>query len=452
MSRIQGVRARQVLDSRGCPTVEVEVDTSDGRYSAIVPSSISPGPYDARELRDGDKKLYEGKSVLKAVESINAEIQEAIIGMDPTDQEGIDQALIALDGSENGKKERLGANAIAGVSMAVCRAGAAKKGIPLYKHINSLAGSPTILVPVPSFSMINGGHFAGNGLVMREFCIMPTGAESFAEALQIGVEVYQTVRHVLTKTFGQEATSVGDEGGFVPAIKDNEEALKFITEAVKAAGYEDHVQIALGVSAGHFYVPEEHKYDLAYKRRGGPTAPGGVHMSEAEMLRMYKLFAANFGVVSIEDPFQHEDAGSYSKMTGELGEVVQIVGADFLCGDHGRVEMAIEQNACNAIELKINQVGTVSEVIAANNLARNAGMGVVVGHQIGDSEDAFIADLAVGLGTGQIKAGAPCRSERIAKYNQLLRIEQDLGAEASFAGDYWRDPWMMTPVRGKKTY
>jgi enolase len=300
--------------------------------------------------------------------------------------------------------------------------------------------------------MINGGQFAGNGLVMREFCIMPTGAETFAEALQIGVEVYQTVKHVLTKTFGQEATSVGDEGGFVPGIKDNEEALKFITEAVKAAGYEDHVQIALSVAAGRFYIPEGQKYDLAYKRKGGPTSSGGVLLSDAEMLRMYKLFAANFGVVSIEDPFHHDDSASYSKMTGELGEVVQIVGADCLCGNHTRIELAIEQNSCNAVELKINQIGTVSETIAANNLARNAGMGVVVAHQTGDSEDSFIADLAVGLGTGQIKAGAPCRSERLSKYNQLLRIEQDLGADASFAGDYWRDPWMMSPVRGKKTF
>jgi enolase len=451
MSRIQGVKARQVFDSRGNPTVEVEVTTTDGSFRAMVPSGASTGVHEAHELRDGDEKMFFGKGVLKAVESVTAEIADAVIGMDPTDQEGIDQAMIDLDGGPGAKKERLGANAILGVSMAVCRAGAAKKSIPLYKHINALAGNPTLILPVPSFNLINGGAHAGNGLAMQEFCVMPTGADSFSHAMQIGVEIYQTLKRVLAKTFGRDATAVGDEGGFAPSINDNEEALKLITEAIKAAGYEDHVQIAMDVAASEFYNKETGQYDLAFKRKGGSGSAGTVMKSSEELLRMYKLFAANYGVASIEDPFHQDDWPNHARMTTELGEVIQIVGDDLLVTNPERIETAIEANACNALLLKLNQIGTVSEAINASSLARNAGMGVMVSHRSGDTEDSFIADLAVGLGTGQIKSGAPCRSERLAKYNQLLRIEEDMGDEANFAGDYWRDPWMMTPAKSAKT-
>jgi enolase len=447
MSRIQAIKARQVFDSRGNPTIEAEVTTSDGAFRAIVPSGASIGVHEAHELRDGDEKMFFGKGVRKAVENVMSEIADAVIGMDPTDQEGIDQAMIDLDGGSDSKKDRLGANAILAVSMAVCRAGAAKKAIPLYKHINALAGNPTLVLPVPCFNLLNGGEHAGNGLCMQEFCIMPTGADSFSHAMQIGVEVYHTLKRVLIKTFGKDATAVGDEGGFAPSISDNEQALKLITEAVKAAGYEDHVQITMDVAASEFYVKESSSYDLASKRKGGTGSPGAALKSSDEMLRMYKLFAANYGVASIEDPFHQDDWVSYAKMTAELGEVIQIVGDDLLVTNSERIETAIATNACNALLLKLNQIGTVSEAIHANSLARNAGMGVMVSHRSGDTEDSFIADLSVGLGTGQVKSGAPCRSERLAKYNQLLRIEEDMGEESHFAGDYWRDPWMMTPAR-----
>jgi enolase len=445
MSRIQTVKARQVFDSLGTPTVECEVTTADGVFAAIAPSAGSNGGvHEAVELRDGDKAKFGGKGVLKAVENAMGEIADAIVGMDPTDQEGIDQAMIDLDGGDDPtKKARLGANAVLAVSMAVCRAGAGKKGVPLYKHINALAGNPTVMLPVPCFNLINGGQHSANGLAMQEFCVMPTGAETFAEAMHIGIEVYQTLKRVVRKTFGPDATAVGDAGGFAPNIKDNEEALKLITEAIKAAGFEDHCQITLDVAASEFYSKEAGKYDLAFKRKGGPSSAGAVLKSTDELLRMYKLYAANYGVASIEDPFDRDDWATHAKMTNELGEVLQIVGDDLLSTNVERIETAIEHNSCNALLLKINQIGTVSEAITANNLARNAGMGVMVAHRLGDTEDTFIADLAAGMGTGQIKAGAPCRSERMAKYNQLVRIEDDLAEEAAYAGDYFRDPWLL---------
>jgi enolase len=261
--------------------------------------------------------------------------------------------------------------------------------------------------------------------------------------MHIGIEVYQTLKRVVRKTFGPDATAVGDAGGFAPNIKDNEEALKLITEAIKAAGFEDHCQITLDVAASEFYSKEAGKYDLAFKRKGGPSSAGAVLKSTEELLRMYKLYAANYGVASIEDPFDRDDWATHAKMTNELGEVLQIVGDDLLSTNVERIETAIEHNSCNALLLKINQIGTVSEAITANNLARNAGMGVMVAHRLGDTEDTFIADLAAGMGTGQIKAGAPCRSERMAKYNQLVRIEDDLAEEAAYAGDYFRDPWLL---------
>lgn len=420
-------------------------------FAAIAPSGASTSSYSSADLRDGDKCKFHGRGVLNAVELVMTEIAETITGMDPTDQEGIDQAMADLDGGDDpSKKNRLGANGVLAVSMAVARAGAGKKGLPLFKHINALAGNPVIMLPVPCFCLITGGLGASNGLSMQEFSIMPTGAESFAEAMQIGVEVHHALKRVLRKTFGSEATNTTDDGGFVPAIKDSEEALKLVTEAVKSSGYEDHCQLALDASASSFFDRGNASYDLAFKRKGYPASPGSNGKTVDEMLRMYKLFAANYGLASIEDPFDKEDWASYSQMMNELGEVLQIMGDDLLETNPDRLEAAIGHNACNALLLKMNQIGTVSEAIQANALARNAGMGVQVSHRSGDTEDSFIADFAVGLGCGQIKAGAPCRSEHVSKYNQLLRIEEELAEETVYAGDYFRDPWLMEKSSVKK--
>lgn len=439
-----------MFDSRGNPTIEVEVETDDGKFCAMVPSGASTGTYEAHEMRDGDEKKFSGKGVLKAINNVNNEIAVTVIGMDPTDQEGIDQALIDLDGQPD--KSRLGANGILGVSMAVTRAGAAKKGIPLYKHINNLAGNPPPMLPVPCFNVLNGGSHAGNALAMQEFMVLPTGAETFKEAMQVGVEIYHKLKTVIKQKYGQSSTAVGDEGGFAPNITDSEEALELIQTAVKEAGYSDIVQIGMDVAASEFYNKETGMYNLNFKNPSGNTDPAGMKTAD-ELLRMYKLFAANFGVISIEDPFDQDDFPSYEKMTGELNELIQIVGDDLLVTNPVRIEKAIERNACNALLLKLNQIGTVTEAIDANNLARNAGFGVMVSHRSGETEDSFIAALCAGLGTGQIKAGAPCRSERLAKYNELLRIEEEMGEQAVFAGEYWRDPWMLqTSSRGASSW
>lgn len=451
MSRIKDVRARQLFDSRGNPTIEVEVETDDGDFRAMVPSGASTGKYEAHELRDGDAKKFNGKGVLKAIENVNNQIAVAVIGMDPTDQEGIDQAMIDLDGSDDNRKSQLGANAILGVSMAVTRAGAAKKKIPLYKHINNLAGNPTLMLPVPCFNVINGGSHAGNGLAMQEFMVLPTGVETFKEAMQVGVEIYHKLKAIIKEKYGQSATAVGDEGGFAPDIKDNEEALKLIQEAVQKSGYEEVVQIGMDVAASEFYDADAGKYNLNFKATSGSTEPEKMKTAD-ELLHMYKLYAAKYGVISIEDPFDQDDFESYEKMTGELNELIQIVGDDLLVTNPERIEQAIERSACNALLLKLNQIGTVTEAIEANNLARNSGFGVMVSHRSGETEDPFIAALCTGLGTGQIKAGAPCRSERLAKYNELLRIEEEMSDTAIYAGEYWRDPWMLQPVNRRPSY
>lgn len=452
MSRIKDVKARQLFDSRGNPTIEVEVETDDGSFRAMVPSGASTGRHEAVELRDHDESKFNGKGVLKAINNVNNELAVAIIGMDPTDQEGIDQALMDVDGGDDNRKARMGANAILGVSMAVARAGAAKKGIPLYMHINNLAGNPTLMLPVPCFNVLNGGSHAGNKLAMQEFMVMPTGAETFKDAMQIGIEIYHKLKKVIAEQYGKAATSVGDEGGFAPDIEDSEAALKLIKTAVQEAGYEEHVQIAIDVAASEFYDGASGKYNLGYKSdaikpnsaAAGDDGKGGVKTPD-ELLRLYKIYAANYSVISIEDPFDQDDFASFENMTAELGELIQIVGDDLLVTNPERIARAVETSACNALLLKLNQIGTVSEAIEANNTCRNSGFGVMVSHRSGETEDTFIAALCVGLGTGQIKSGAPCRSERVAKYNELLRIEEDLGERATFSGDYWRDPWMLQP-------
>mmetsp|Transcript_10955 Transcript_10955/g.19796 ORF Transcript_10955/g.19796 Transcript_10955/m.19796 type:complete len:441 (-) Transcript_10955:1167-2489(-) len=436
-SEIVGVKARQIFDSRGNPTVEVEVTTTDGTFSAMVPSGASTGVYEALELRDGDKSAYGGKGVLKAVDNVNTEINAALIGMDPSDQSAIDNKMIALDGTAGGFKKRLGANAILGVSMAVCRAGAAAKGVPLYKHINDLAGGPKIIMPVPSFNVINGGSHAGNKLAMQEFMILPTGASSFKEAMKIGAEVYQTLKGVIKKKYGLDATGVGDEGGFAPNILDNEEGLMLLMEAIEVAGHSGKVSLGMDVAASEFFKADKNVYDLDFKN---PNSDGTFEMSGEKLIELYRTFVDKYPMVSIEDPFDQDDFDSYAKMTASFTST-QIVGDDLLVTNPDRIKMAFEKSACNALLLKVNQIGSITEAIQANNMCREAGWGVMVSHRSGETEDSFIADLVVGLGTGEIKTGAPCRSERLAKYNQLLRIEDQLGQSVPYAGANFKTPW-----------
>merc|ERR1719333_1066456 len=323
--------------------------------------------------------------------------------------------------------------------MAVCKAGAAAKGMPLYKHIAELAGNPTdkMYMPVPSFNIINGGSHAGNKLVMQEFMILPVGAESFKEAMKMGSEVYHNLKTVIKAKYGQDACNVGDEGGFAPNILDNTEGLDLVVEAIEKAGYTGKVKIGMDVAASEFWKEEEKVYDLDFKTENNDKSQC---KTGDELMEVYKDFVTNYPMVSIEDPFDQDDFPTYTKMTAELGGPCQIVGDDLLVTNPTRVQKAIDEKACNALLLKVNQIGSVSESIEAVNMAKGAGWGVMTSHRSGETEDSFIADLAVGLKTGQIKTGAPCRSERLAKYNQLLRIEEELGANAIYTGDKFRLP------------
>eukprot|EP00871_Galdieria_phlegrea_P004869 jgi/Galph1/5383/GphlegSOOS_G4073.1 len=437
-SIIKSVYAREILDSRGNPTVEVEVKTDLGLFRAGVPSGASTGLHEAHELRDNDKSRFLGKGVKKAVENVNTEIAKAVIGADCKDQAAIDKKMIELDGTQN--KSRLGANAILGVSMAVCRAGAAAKGMSLYKHINELAGKPKLLLPVPAFNVINGGSHAGNKLAFQEFLILPVGASSFREALQMGAEVYQTLKQVIKSKYGLDATAVGDEGGFAPNIQasDVEEAVQLLVDAIDKAGHTGKVKIALDSAASEFWKSEKSCYDLDFKN---PSSTNAFEKTSSQLLEIYEDMTKKFPIVSFEDPFHEEDFEGFAKMTKQIGKEYQIIGDDLLVTNPIRIKKAIEMGACNALLLKLNQIGTVTETIEANAISRAAKWGVMVSHRSGETEDSFIADLVVGLGTGEIKSGATCRSERLAKYNQLVRIEEELGQQAVYAGKHFRTPW-----------
>ncbi|XP_073066718.1 enolase-like [Primulina eburnea] len=440
MATIKFVKARQIFDSRGNPTVEVDIHLSNGKYSrAAVPSGASTGIYEALELRDGGSD-YLGKGVSKAVNNVNSIIGPALVGKDPTDQTGIDDFMVQqLDGTQNEWgwcKQKLGANAILAVSLAVCKAGADVLNIPLYKHIANLAGNKKLVLPVPAFNVINGGSHAGNKLAMQEFMILPVGAVSFKEAMKMGVEVYHHLKSVIKKKYGQDATNVGDEGGFAPNIQENEEGLELLKTAIAKAGYTDKVVIGMDVAASEFYGSDK-TYDLNFKEEGND---GSQKISGDQLKDLYKSFVAKYPIVSIEDPFDQDDWGTYAKLTGEIGAQVQIVGDDLLVTNPKRVEKAIKEKTCNALLLKVNQIGSVTESIEAVKMSKHAGWGVMASHRSGETEDTFIADLSVGLATGQIKTGAPCRSERLAKYNQLLRIEEELGSEAVYAGASFRAP------------
>ncbi|XP_038076698.1 enolase-like [Patiria miniata] len=430
---ITKIYARQIFDSRGNPTVEVDLTTEKGVFRAAVPSGASTGIYEALELRDKDPKKYLGKGVEKAIANVNEIIGPALISKNPdvTKQAEVDKMMLDLDGTEN--KSKLGANAILGVSLAVCKAGAAHSGVPLYQWIAKLAGNDKVVLPVPAFNVINGGSHAGNKLAMQEFMLLPTGASSFKDAMRIGAEIYQNLKAVIKKKYGQDATNVGDEGGFAPNIQDNREGLELLKIAIEQAGYTDKVQIGMDVAASEFY--RDGKYDLDFK---SPSPDPSKLLTGAKLSEMYRDFIQNYPVVSIEDCHDQDDWESWSAFTGSTN--IQIVGDDLTVTNPKRIKVAIEKKACNCLLLKVNQIGSVTESIEACKLAQSNGWGVMVSHRSGETEDTFIADLVVGLCTGQIKTGAPCRSERLAKYNQILRIEEELGANAVYAGVKFRHP------------
>lgn len=439
MATIKSIKAREILDSRGNPTVEVDLQTADGLFRAAVPSGASTGTYEALELRDGDKARFLGKGVLKAVENVNSIIAGQLVGKDATQQSTLDKLMVeTMDGSKNEWgwcKSKLGANAILAVSMALCRAGAAHKKMPLFKYIAELAGkeSNKLVMPCPAFNVINGGSHAGNKLPMQEFMILPVGATSFKHALQIGAEVYHHLKNVIKSKYGMDATNVGDEGGFAPNILDNFEALNVLMDAIKAAGHTGKVKIGMDVAASEFYKNEV--YDLDFK-----TPDSNKKVSGDELAKIYVEFCEKYPMVSIEDPFDQDDWASYQKFNAQMGSKIQIVGDDLLVTNPTRITKALSEKACNALLLKVNQIGSVTEAIEACQMAQKNHWGVMVSHRSGETEDTFIADLVVGLGTGQIKTGAPCRSERLAKYNQLMRIEEELGDACIFAGEKFRNP------------
>lgn len=416
--KIDGVQALEVLDSRGNPTVRVCVTLENGVHAvASVPSGASTGENEAVELRDGDNRRYGGKGVLKAVANINDVIAPAIIGMSPKHQAELDHFLIALDGTEN--KSELGANAILGVSMAIARAAAADAGLPLYTY---LGGVGAFRLPVPMMNILNGGKHADNSVDFQEFMVMPIGAPNFAEALRYGAETFHALRKILAKK--GYATSVGDEGGFAPNLKSNDEACEVIVEAIQTAGYKPGVDVAIALdpAASSFY--EDGTYNLAKSGQG--------KKSSAEMTALYKKWIDAYPIVSIEDGLAENDWEGFHEHTAALGDRIQIVGDDIYVTNTRFITRGIEEKSSNAVLIKLNQIGTVTETIEAIHLCRKAGWGYVISHRSGETEDTFMADFAVAMGGGQIKTGSACRSERIAKYNRLLEIEAELGSTSRF--------------------
>ena len=420
MSNISDIHAREVLDSRGNPTVEAEVTLADGtKRLAIVPSGASTGEHEAVELRDDDNSRFLGKGVLKAVENVNGEIAEALANFDAADQRAIDQKMIELDGTEN--KARLGANAILAVSMAVARAAAAAYHLPLYRYWGGAAAN---LLPCPMMNILNGGAHADNNVDFQEFMVMPVGAESFSEALRWGVEVFHTLKGVLKKR-GYN-TAVGDEGGFAPSVKSNVEAIEVVLEAIEQAGYKpgEEIAIALDPAASEFYQDGKYVFKKSDKSA----------KSSDDMVRFWSKWARDYPIVSLEDGLAEDDWEGWQNLTREVGGKIQLVGDDLFVTNVERLQEGIERKVANSILIKVNQIGTVSETLDAIDLARRNGYTSVISHRSGETEDTFIADLAVATGAGQIKTGSASRTDRIAKYNQLLRIEERLGSGARFLG------------------
>ena len=424
MHKISKIFAREILDSRGNPTVEVDLTLSDGSFGrAAVPSGASTGSYEAVELRDGDKKRYGGKGVLKAVENANTILKKALCGKE-WNQKTLDAKMIEVDGTEN--KAKLGANAILGISLAFAHAVSKSEKKPLYKYFKDLAKTGyAVRLPVPMMNIINGGKHAENSTDLQEFMIMPIGAPTFAEALRYGAETFHALKKIL-KAKGLNV-SVGDEGGYAPALPNNEAAIQVIIEAIQAAGYKPgkDISIAIDGAASELFNKEKNKYVLASENK---------ELTSEEMVSFYENLVAKYPIVSIEDGLAEDDWTGYTIMTKKLGKKVQIVGDDLFVTNIKKLQEGIEKKACNSILIKLNQIGTVSETIDAIKMAKKAGYTSVVSHRSGETEDSTIADLVVGLGTGQIKTGSLCRSERVCKYNQLLRIEQELGKKAEFPG------------------
>src|SRR5690554_212702 len=419
MSIIEDVLGREVLDSRGNPTVEVEVRLSDGSFGrAIVPSGASTGEHEAVELRDGDKGRYGGKGVLQAVGHVNDEIADALLGWDATEQMAIDQMLIDLDGSAN--KGNLGANAILGASLAVAHAAAASVGLPLYRY---LGGTYAHTLPVPMMNILNGGKHAADSTDFQEFMVMPVGAETFAEAVRWSAEIYQSLKKVLAGKGYR--TTVGDEGGFAPSLPSNEGAVEVILEAIEKAGYTAGEQVFLALDPAVSEIYQDGKYILAKE---------GRELTGEQMVDFWADWCEKYPIISIEDGLDQNDWDNWQLLQQRIGDRVQLVGDDLLVTNPERVQKAIEMRACNSLLCKVNQIGTLTESIAASRLSQTHNWTVVVSHRSGETEDATIADLVVALNAGQIKTGAPARSDRIAKYNQLMRIEEDLADVAVYAG------------------
>ena len=418
-NEIIDIRAREVLDSRGNPTIETEVMLEDGTIGrAIVPSGASTGKFEALELRDGDKSRYNGKGVLKAVENVNEVLAPRLIGLNAYDQVLLDKTMLEIDGTEN--KSKVGANAILSISMAVARAAAASLDLPLYKY---LGGVNAKVLPVPFMNVINGGQHADNNLDIQEFMIVPAGAPSFREALRYGAETFHALKKILKET--GHVTAVGDEGGFAPNLNSNEEAIQVLIEAIKAAGYEPgkDIFIALDVAASEFYNEETRKYHI-----------DGTDKDAEELIEYYESLINNYPIISIEDPFDQEDWEAYANFTVKVGNKVQIVGDDLYVTNVKRLSKGVELKATNSILIKLNQIGSVTETLNTIEMAKTNNMTNVISHRSGETEDTFIADLVVATNAGMIKTGSLSRSERIAKYNQLLRIEEELGEVAEYKG------------------
>ena len=420
MSKIAKILGREILDSRGNPTVEVEVTLEDGAFGrAAVPSGASTGVHEALELRDGDKARYGGKGTLKAVEHVNKGIRGAVIGLNALDQSGVDRAMLSLDGTPN--KSKLGANAVLGASLAVARAAANSAGLPLYRYLGGVAAT---VLPVPMFNILNGGvHANWQGTDFQEFMIAPVGAPSFREALRWGSEVYQALKGVLKS--GGYATGVGDEGGFAPAFKTNAEAVESILKAIEKAGYKpgEHIVIALDPATSGIY--EDGLYNLRTE---------GRKITSAEMVQLWADWVRKYPIKVLEDGLAEDDWEGWKLLNRTLGGQIELVGDDLFVTNVQRIARGIAENAANAVLIKLNQIGSLTETIAAIAMAGKAGWGAMVSHRSGETVDSFIADLTVAMGTGHLKTGAPCRGERVEKYNQLLRIEEELGSAAVYAG------------------
>jgi enolase len=419
MTEIVGVFGREILDSRGNPTIEVEIELDDGSFGrAAVPSGASTGEYEAYELRDDDKKRYLGRGVLKAVENVSKEIAPALLGLNASDQGLIDRALLELDGTDN--KKRLGANAVLGASMAVARAAADSYGLPLWRY---LGGAQARVLPTPFMNIINGGAHADNGLEIQEFMIVPAGLPTFREALRAGAEIFHALKKLLSAA--GLATGVGDEGGFAPRLGSNEEALAIIAKAIEAAGYQlgKDVYLALDCAASEFFDDKSGKYTFDKKE-----------LTRAELVATYQQLAQKYPIISIEDGCDENDWEGWKLLTDAVGSKLQLVGDDLFVTNVKRVEMGIERGVANAILIKVNQIGSITETLQTIRLGALNGYASMMSHRSGETEDTFIADLAVSTGVGQIKTGSLSRSERLAKYNQLLRIEEQLGSAAEYAG------------------